>query len=120
MEAFEKQAKKWKKFIYEGESFSVIAPEHPGEIATEGMTLHHCVKSYIDRVVSGYTNIVFIRKNDELTKPFFTAEVSNEGSIEQIHGFANRNANTEPGLEDFVKEWAKTRKLKSGRYNKVR
>lgn len=120
LEAFVKQSKKWDAFIYEGKKFSVIAPKHPGEVANEGIVLHHCVKSYIDRITNGSTNIVFIRKTDELDKPFFTVEISNSGVIEQVHGFANRNANTEPGLEDFIKEWAKNRKLKTNNMNKVR
>lgn len=120
LEAFQKQSDKWKKFVYEGEELSVIAPEHPGEVANEGIVLHHCVKSYIDRIISGSTNIVFIRKNTELSKPFFTVEISNSGTIEQVHGFGNRNADTEPGLEEFIKKWAKERKLKLTNFNKVR
>ncbi len=120
LEAFQKQSDKWKKFVYEGEELSVIAPEHPGEVANEGIVLHHCVKSYIDRIISGSTNIVFIRKNNELTKPFFTVEISNSGTIEQVHGFGNRNADTEPGLEEFIKEWSKEKKLKLTNFNKIR
>ena len=117
---FLENASKWKKFVYEGKDFSVIAPTHPGDLANEGITLHHCVKSYIQRVTDGLTNIVFIRKNIEMDKPFFTVEISNSGVIEQVHGFGNRNADTEEGMEDFVSEWAKHNKLKIRNFNKVR
>lgn len=120
LEAFMKQASKWEAFVYKGENFSVIAPKHPGEVANEGIVLHHCVKSYIDRIIDGRTNIVFIRKNDELDKPFFTVEITNDKTIQQVHGFGNRNADTEPGLEAFVQEWAKNNKLKSSNFNKIR
>lgn len=120
LKAFQSQAKKWKKFVYNNEEYTVVAPEHPGELANEGMALHHCVKSYIERVADGKTNILFIRKNTELTKPFFTVEISNSGVIEQVHGFGNCNTDAVPGLTEFVKEWAKEKKLKLNRIDKVR
>lgn len=111
----------WEKWEYdENEKYAVVIPKKPEDIATEGITLHHCVKSYIQRVAIGDTNIVFIREKDKLDTPFFTVEVGNRGTIEQVHGFGNRNANTEPGLTDFVNEWAKAKKLNATNYNKVR
>lgn len=118
--AFNKNKKKWKKFIYKNDTLMVIYPETPEEMAKEGIELHHCVKSYIDRVTNGTTNILFIRKVSDPEKPFFTVEISNEGVIEQVHGFGNRNANTEEGLNDFINEWKKELKLKSRSINKVR
>lgn len=120
LKAFQSQAKKWKKFTYNNEEYTVVAPEHPGELANEGMALHHCVKSYIERVTDGKTNILFIRKNANLEKPFFTVEISNSGSIEQVHGFGNCNTDAVPGLTEFVKEWAKEKKLKLNKIDKVR
>lgn len=117
---FKKQTTKWKKWEYFNSEFSVIAPEHPADLSVEGTTLHHCVKNYIDKVAEGKTNILFIRKTEELDKPFFTVEISNSGTIEQVHGFGNRNTNTEPALENFIKEWSSKKKLKSSNYNKIR
>lgn len=120
-EAFNSCSKKWKKWEYkENEKFATIAPVLPSDLAKEGTTLHHCVRSYIDRVAEGRTNIMFIRKKEDLSEPFFTVEVSNDGFIEQVHGFGNRNANTEPGLEDYLKEWMKKCNLQSRSYNKIR
>ena len=120
-EKFVKRSSFWKKWEYnENEKYVVIAPQKPIDLAAEGITLHHCVKSYIEDVTKGVTNIVFIREKDRLKEPFFTVEVSNKGNIEQVHGFANRNVSTEPGLIDFVEEWAKKKKLKLNSINKVR
>lgn len=117
---FAEQAEKWNKWEYEGENYSVIAPKMHNEIAREGLELRHCVKSYIPRVIDGITNILFIRENSNLKKPFFTIEVSNDGTIEQVHGACNRNVDTEPGLEDFIKEWKKARKMKLSNFDKIR
>ena len=121
MEAFKKSVKKCEKWIWtDDERFQIVIPSGPGDLAKEGLELHHCVKSYIDRVCDEKTNIVFIRQIDALDKPFFTVEISNSGIIEQVHGFANCNSSTAPGLDDFIKTWAKETKLKMSNINKVR
>ena len=119
-ERFAKRISIWKKFEYEGKEFSVIIPTKATDLAKEGFELHHCVKGYIPRVTNGDTNIVFIRKKEELDKPFFTVEITNDNTIQQVHGFGNRNANTEEGMTEFVKEWAKKRKLNISNFNKIR
>lgn len=108
------------KIIEKGLPFMVIAPKNPTELAAEGTKLHHCVSSYIKRVAEGSTNIVFIRKVEEPDVPFFTVEIDNDNIIQQVHGFGNRNANTEPNMEEFVALWAKKHKLRTLDYNKVR
>lgn len=121
-ENFAEQIKKCDKWVYdnEEEKLLVIAPTKAADLAKEGLELHHCVKSYIDKVAEGKTNIMFIRKKSEPDKPFFTVEISNKGVIEQVHGFANRNINTEPDLENFILRWAKTSKLKISNIDKIR
>ncbi len=121
-EGFSESVKKIAKYEYKPKDskFVVVAPKTPMEVAKEGIELHHCVKSYIPRIVEGTTNIMFIRKNDDLDKPFFTVEVSNDKTIEQVHGLSNRNADTEPGLTEFVESWAKKKKLELKTIDKVR
>ena len=117
---FGKIAISWNKWLYENDDYSIVAPKTPNDIAQEGITLHHCVKSYISRVLEKRTNILFLRKKEELEVPFFTIEVTNDGAIQQIHGFGNRNLSTEPDAEPFVKEWIKKCKMKETNFNKVR
>lgn len=63
---FEERSTFWKKWEYdENEKYLVIAPAKPADLASEGITLHHCVKTYIQRVVNGETNIVFIREKNK-------------------------------------------------------
>ncbi len=66
------------------------------------------------------TNILFIREKTDIDKPFFTVEVTNDSVIQQVHGFANRNVDTEPGLDEFIKEWVKKKKMKISNFNKIR
>ena len=78
--------KKWKKYLFEDEEYLIVAPKESDDLAKEGMELHHCVKSYIDAVSEGRTNILFLRKKEEPEKPFFTIEVTNDDKIRHIMG----------------------------------
>lgn len=121
-DAFVGRVETWKKMEYENDDFDfcVKAPTAPEDLAVEGLQLHHCVRSYIDRVANGQTTVLFVRKKDDVETPFFTVEVSNDRVIRQVHGFGNRNANTEPGMEDFIRRWATNKRLKIGAFNVLR
>ncbi len=116
---FDNRIPVWKDFEYSNDVYSVVAPTGPLDIVKEGSFLKHCAKSYIDDVISGQTNILFIRKNNEIKKPFFTVEVSNSKKIQQVHGFGNRKISTEDGLPAFIDEWSKKIQLKKALFYKV-
>jgi len=115
---FDKYSQKWKKFEYQEEEFSVVPPSEIKEIIVEGIALHHCVKSYIQLVSEGATNILFIRKSDDLETPFFTLEIK-DNTIRQCHGFANCNTDTVDGLDDFLVRYCENKKIGSGNWNMI-
>lgn len=119
-ENWEKLSPKWNKWKFETNDFLIKVPELPEEVAQEGIALHHCVKAYIPKILSGSTNILFLRKKETPDVPFFTIEISNDGTIHQIHGTCNRNIDTEPNCIPFIDEWIKTKKLKKSNINQVR
>jgi hypothetical protein len=105
-EKFEKlwTKERYDKFQYFGKEFSVIAPKDVLEIANEGSLLHHCAKSYIDDVINDVTNILFVRRNENLARAFYTLEIQ-ENAVRQCHGFGNCNIDREKGLEAFLMEY---------------
>lgn len=117
-EAWKKHIPRWERLSYSNKSFAILLPKKPEELATEGRKLNHCVRSYIKRVLDGETNILFLRKTDDMDTPFYTIEVDNDNVIQQVHGFCNSYATEE--VSCFVREWAKAKKLHMSNYNKVR
>ena len=103
-EKFERKAKGWEKYTFSDDRFEIIYPKSAEEIADEGYALSHCVKSYINKVLSGETKIFFIREKQNIDVPFFTLEIRND-AIRQCHGKCNRNICTEPGLTEFLKKY---------------
>lgn len=93
------------KFEYTDDNFSIVVPEEMNKITKEGVYLHHCVGGYISRVAEGRTNILFLRKNENIDIPFFTIEVNNHNEVIQIHGLYNRWLGNEPDAVKFVIDW---------------
>lgn len=77
------------KLAYNGSNYSIIVPEQPDDLKNEGSVLHHCVASYIDDIIKGKTQVVFMRLSDELDKPLVTIEVKGSEII-QAKGLYNR------------------------------
>lgn len=100
------------KFEYADDNFSIVVPEEMNKITKEGVYLHHCVGGYISRVAEGRTNILFLRKNENIDIPFFTIEVNNHNEVIQIHGLYNRWLGNEPDAVKFVIDWIHEKGIK--------
>lgn len=99
----------WKNYEMESEDLIIRLPKEVDEIRKEGHTLHHCVATYIDRVVGGKTCILFIRKKEAPEKSFYTMEVR-DGAIIQCRGSSNKD--TTEDVQKFVEEF-KRKKLRN-------
>lgn len=90
--------------------FLITAPEVPSQLTTEGALLGHCVGGYLERVGTGGTTILFLRRTEAPATPFYTIEVSgNEKEknprLVQIHGYHNCWLGNNPEVIPFVKKW---------------
>lgn len=92
------------KYEYEDKEFKVIYPGTTADIIREGGELDHCVGGYIKSVVKRETNILFIRKQEEVDKSYYTLEVLNK-SISQCRGYKNKDYKTDVKLEKFIKKY---------------
>lgn len=122
-ENFDKRHKALSRYAFQDENFTMVVPKTAKDLQLEGMHLGHCVKSYIDRHAQGVTNILFIRCNDSLDKPFFTVELDNHCIIQQVHGRGNSNVSASSRsqeLQKFIENFAKEKNVELGNYNKVR
>lgn len=111
---FQKRAKTLKKHFYGNDSFSIVCPKTPKELVKEGRRLKHCVGDYVNKMIKGKALIFFLRKNEELEKPYFTIEVTSKGKIKQVHGFDNCDIDRDSPEYKFLKKWAKKNKFRMG------
>lgn len=101
----EKLDKERAKYNYEEGNFFIKLPQKLNEISTEGMELHHCVGSYINRHATGDTTILFLRKKSEPNVPFYTIEILGDTMVNQIHGKYNRWLGNNPEAIPCVYHW---------------
>lgn len=76
-----KQLPKAKRLFWENEKYMIIPAGTAEELEQEGRTLHHCVGSspvYKERMANGTGWILFLRKKEDLEKPYYTVEIDLE------------------------------------------
>ena len=85
--------------IFERDGMKIVVPATPGELASEGNALHHCVGSYGGRVAKKECMILFLRHCSDETKPYYTIEVRGQGVV-QVRGVGNCEAT--PEVQKFI------------------
>lgn len=93
-----------RKAVLSNEELQIVCPQRANDLVDEGKALHHCVGNYIDKVAEGRCLIVFVRRVEELKKPYVTVEVR-DGKIAQIHGDHNSKPTEE--VQKFIDLWSR-------------
>ena len=81
----QKKAEEWLTPLNASGSFLIRYPVSADEVRAEGKVLNHCVGSYLDKLDSGQTQVLFIRKKAAPDEPFYTVEF-NGGKVIQCRG----------------------------------
>jgi hypothetical protein len=83
------------------------------DLNNESRVLHHCVKTYGDRVADGKTLIYFVRRTSLPDEPYYTLEISpKDGHVVQCRGLKNcsMTAEVQEFKEGFEKAFIKMMK----------
>ena len=76
------------KYEYRSGDYVVMLPRNQADLIKEGKMLRHCVGGYDWKVADGISTILFIRKREDTSSPFVTAEFS-DGRVVQIRAYKN-------------------------------
>lgn len=90
-------------YIFNG--YLIRPAECPEELHKESEALHHCVRTYVDKVAKGGSAILFIRKQEEPDQPLFTLELDKNRKIVQCRGLKNCSYPDDVG--ELIKHWEK-------------
>lgn len=83
----------------------MIRPARNGaEFVREGAELHHCVAGYAERHAKGMTAILFIRRESEPDRPYYTLEL-NESTLDVIQNRGMRNCERTEQVKEFEARW---------------
>lgn len=111
---FNRLLKQMRKELKEGDPLKlqfqglfIRLPYCAAELKTEGEALHHCVGTYIDRVMKGETTIFFVRRIENPDEPFYTLEWKGH-RIVQCRG--SHNCDMTPEVRAFTTLFAELMK----------
>ena len=94
----------------ENDALLIRPAESRKELFEESERMHHCVKTYAERVARGETSIFFIRRKDKPDESLATLEL-NQNRIIQCR--AVFNGVPDDSVKDFVNQWASEHNFKS-------
>jgi len=95
-----------KKYEFAALGYKIVIPQRAADLIAEGAAMSNCVGGYMGKMASGSTDIMFIRKNEDLEKSFVTMEVC-KNVIIQVR--AKYNKNIDEDTEKFVELFKKCR-----------
>lgn len=107
------------KYYFKYGNLITVIPQSIVDIKNEGTNLNHCVgkgMTYIEKIISEESNIIFIRLSNDINKSFYTVEIS-ENKILQCYGF-NHKLPTEE-VSEFILEWKNNLESKLYQFNEV-
>ena len=90
------------EFNNKNSKYKVILPKNLKEIIKEGEEMHHCVGTYIDRILKRNSKILFIRNKEDVSDRA-TLELDQNDNMVQIKSKYNNSPSKE--LLNFYNEW---------------
>lgn len=107
-EQFLNNANRLKYLEYSDDKYCIVIPTKSSDVVDEGVHLGHCVGSYVDRIIRGETNILFMRKVNEPEESLVTLEFK-DNMLCQYKGFGDRAVNEEE--DEFLTKWCKEKNI---------
>ncbi|WP_373116417.1 PcfJ domain-containing protein [Holdemania massiliensis] len=101
---FDKVVKNLEKYNYEGDEYIIRPARSQLELIQESEKLHHCVRTYADRMAMGDTAIFFLRDKKNPETPLYTIEFKGK-CVTQFRG--DHNCSPDDTAKEFVKLWVK-------------
>ena len=108
---FAEIGKQNKHYEYKDKKYIIKIPQKTEEIHEEALSLSHCVRTYIPRVIDGKTLIAFLRNKKHPNDPLVTLEIKN-GALTQAYG-ENDSKPTDEQLK-FLKKYVTKKDLEVG------
>lgn len=118
-EQFRKAVEDLEKFTWKKGDLFIRPAREQEELRDEGAALHHCVGGYIQQMARGETAILFIRRESEPDKSFYTLELKKKKVI-QCRTLNNKSYEQDPEIKAFVDAWMKKVVMKGGNKKKAK
>lgn len=98
------------KYEFSDEEYSVVVPEFIQDVMQEGEQLHHCVDTkteYWERAERRESYVLFLRRTNNISKPYYTLEIEPDGTIRQKRTMYDRQEADIEDAKKFLIKWQK-------------
>lgn len=98
------------KYEFEDKKYRIIVPERIEDVIVEGRVLGHCLDRsdiYFERIQNRESYIVFLRKQEDLEKPYYTLEIEPNGTARQKRTTGDKQNKDFEDAKNFIKKWQK-------------
>ncbi|MDD3137563.1 MAG: PcfJ domain-containing protein [Lachnospiraceae bacterium] len=98
------------KYLFEDEEYAIVVPNRIEDIVYEGRVLGHCLDSsdiYFDRIQRKESYIVFLRRKEDVEKPYYTLEIEPGGVARQKRTTGDKQNADFKEAKQFIKKWQK-------------
>ena len=109
--AFKRQVDPSLAWQYKG--YTVIVPQTPQDIKDEAVQQHNCVASYINDVINGRCQIVFLRYKAEPEKSLVTVEVKGDRVVQALQTYNQPLTKEQKDIIDHYETYLDERKMKN-------
>lgn len=99
------------------EQLVMLLPRKAADLVSESYNMNNCVRTYVSRVASGSTYILFLRYINRLSTSFVTVEVNKSYDLIQVKASHNRKPSEE--VAEFIRKWAKEKDVNISRCRDV-
>lgn len=96
------------KYEFSDKKYAIIVPDRIEDIINEGQILGHCLDRsdiYFERIQQRESYIVFLRKSEELDKPYYTLEIEPGGSARQKRTTGDKQNSDFEEAKRFIQKW---------------
>ena len=98
-----------KLYCFKYKNLEIVIPNNANEYITESQIQHNCIsRNYMGAMARNSSHIIFIRKSDEIDKPYYDLEISGNQVI-QCRGIYNCDENDE--IKEFLKKFKEVKKI---------
>lgn len=85
--------------------YRFIYPDSTQDIKDESVAMNNCVSSYINKVISGECDILFLRKKDKLDKSLVTIEVRNNKIVQALQRYNHPLTKEQSEVVELWNKW---------------
>lgn len=85
--------------------YTFIYPDCVQDIKDESVSMNNCVSSYIDNVIKGKCDIMFLRLKDSPDESLVTIEVQNNKIVQALQKYNNPLTNEQKTIVDKWNKW---------------